>query len=78
MVVFLILSEVAWVQTFSEKVTSKYLKFSNQSEIFRQKATNFAILESGDSGKLTSSIFTICGSIYIGFYRGYQAFYTVR
>ena len=64
--------------SYSDKVKAKYLQFSNQSEPLPEKATNFAILESGDLGELPSSIFTICGSMYIKFYRGYQTFYKVR
>ena len=78
LVIFLILSEVAWHPSFSEKVKSKYFQFSNQLKPLLQKATNFAILKSKDLSQLPSSKFTICGSIYIGYYRGYQAFYTVR
>ena len=62
-----------------DKVKSKYLQFSNQQlEALPEKATNFAILESEDLGELPLSIFTICGSIYIGFYRGKPTFYAVR
>ena len=78
LVVFLFLPAVSLLPTHSEKVNYKYFKFSNQLEPLSIEATNFAILESGDLGELPSSTFTICGSIYIGFYQGRQTFYTLR
>ena len=62
----------------SHSVKSKQLQFSSQLKPLPSSATNFAILESRDLDSLTSSKFTICGSIYIGFYRGFPNFYTVR
>ena len=57
-----------FVQTStSNSVKSKQLKLSNQLKLLPQTATNFAILESADLDSFTSSKFTICGSIYIGF-----------
>ena len=73
LVVFLILSEVVLQPSYS-----RYLQFSNQSEPLSRKASSFAILNSGDLRVLQSSIFTICGSIYISFFRGYPTFYTLR
>ena len=72
------LGSAVYVRPSSDKVKSSYLQFSNQLQPLYEKATNFAILESKDLGELPSSIFTICGSIYIGFYRGFPTFYTVR
>ena len=72
------MSAVFTQPSYSDEVTSIYLKFSNQSEHFYEKAINFAILESADLNELSSSLFTICGSIYIGFYRDVQSFYAVR
>ena len=76
--VFFTLSAVYGQPSYSDKVESKYLQFSNQSQVLSEKATNFATLESRDLRELPSSQFTICGSIYIGFYRGVPSFYTVR
>ena len=76
-VVFL-LSAVYVQPSYSTNVNSKYLQFSNQSQPLSKIAISFATLESQDLGKLPSSTFTICGSIYIGFYRGVPTFYTVR
>ena len=76
--VFFILSAGYMQLLSSNKVKSKYFQFSNQLEPLSTKATNFALLESVDLGELSSSTFTICGSIYIRFYRGYPAFYTLR
>ena len=73
-----VLTAVYLQPSYSEKVVSTYLQFSNQLEPELKEATNFAILESGDLGELPSSKFTICGSIYIAFYRGVPTFYTVR
>ena len=63
---------------FSKAETSKYLQFSNQREAILDEATNYAILKSGTLNELPSSRFTICSSIYVAFFRGYQSFYTVR
>ena len=62
----------------SSSVESTYLKFSTQKEAVLIEAKNFATLKSPDSGVLSSGTFSICGSIYIGFYRDCQAFYTLR
>ena len=59
-------------------VKQDYLQFSNQTDDSLDKATDFAILKSGTSGGVPSDQFTICGSIYIGYFRQSQAFYTVR
>ena len=66
------------LQFSSETETSKFFKFSNQEDPLLITATNFATLKSEDLGHLPESRFTICGSIYIGFYRSYQTFYTLR
>ena len=63
---------------FATLSKSKYLRFSNQKAATFTKATNYATLQSGGSDVISSKRFTLCGSIYIGFFRGYQAFYTVR
>ena len=57
---------------------TSYLKFSDQEELVLREATNFAILESGVQMELPTNRFMICGSIFIRYYRGYEAFYTVR
>ena len=61
----------------SDAETSKYLKFSNQNETPVDKATNYATLKSGILDELPSARFTICSSIYISFFRGYQSFYNL-
>ena len=61
----------------SEKKEYKFLKFSNQSEPPVKESVNFATLKYGGSGKLSRNQLTICGSIYIPFYRGLQTFYVV-
>ena len=78
LLVFLFLSVVYVQICYADKVKLKYLQFSNQSEPLSETPTNFAILESGDLRELPSSTLTIYGSIYIGFYRGIQTFYTMR
>ena len=62
----------------SSSAEFNYLKFTNQEESVCTAATNFSTLESGGSGLSPNKIFTICGSIYIGYFRGYQSFYTLR
>ena len=57
---------------------ARYLEFSDQREDTLNKATNFAVLRSGSNGVLQTNKFTICGSVYIGYFRGEQVFYTVR
>ena len=64
--------------SFSQKVKFKYLKFSNQKGPVLSEASNFATLKSGSLNGLPQNKFTICSSIYIGFYRGHQTFYTLR
>ena len=60
-------------------VFSTYLQFSNQTETHKQQqATNVATLISRDLVSLPSNRFTICGSMYIGYFRGTKAFYAVR
>ena len=56
----------------------KYLQFADQEKNVIKKATNFASLTSEQDSHLLKTKFTICGSIYIGFHRGHQAFYTMR
>ena len=56
--------------------TTKVLEFSNQKEDVQIQATTYATLKS--EHRLESGKFTICSSIYIGYFRGYQAFYTLR
>ena len=72
-----------WIWISAQQLTcncakSKYIKFSNQRETVLDEARNFATLQSGGSGVLPSNIFTICGSIYIGYFRSEQNFYTLR
>ena len=57
-----------------------YLKFSSQTGEKLEEAKNFAGLKSGTMSVLPSKEFTICSSIYIGFFRGVgtQTFYTLR
>ena len=57
-------------------VSSTCFQFSNQKKAPLEKLSNYAILAS--DGLVPRDTFTICGSIYIGFYRTYQSFYTVR
>jgi hypothetical protein len=54
------------------------LRFSNQTKDVLEQATNFASLKSGLAKEVPGNKFTICASIYIGYFRGYQAFYTLR
>ena len=61
-----------------ENKSSKYLKFSGQEGYHLSEASNYATLISGDLDVLLSNKFTICSSIFIGFFRGKQAFYTLR
>ena len=62
----------------SSPVKFKYLKFTTQKDAVCTEAINFATLKSGGSSLSLTKRFTICGSIYIGYFRGYQSFYTVR
>ena len=55
-----------------------YLEFSNQKELPEVQATNYAILNGGSTRKQSVRNFTICGTIFIGYLRGRQAFYTMR
>ena len=66
-----------WPLALSRTTDFKYLKFSNQCEPLVNEATNIATLKNGGSVKLSVVRLIICGSIYIGFYRRYQAFYTL-
>ena len=61
-----------------ELIEHKHLTFSNQTGPSLIEATNFATLNNGGFGKLSVNRLTICGSIYINFFRGLQSFYTVR
>ena len=69
---------VSYLPLACSRTTQKILKFSNQSGPAFEEATNFATLDSNDLSIISSNRLTICGSIYIGFYRGSQVFYTVR
>ena len=64
------------ITSYSASLTSKYLQFSSQKESPLEKASNHAILKSPAAVSLKS--FTICSSIYVRFFRGYQTFYTLR
>ena len=59
-------------------VKTKYLQFSNQKDKAVKLPVNFATLKGPKTGELPFNGFTICGSIFIGYFRGRQAFYTVR
>ena len=61
----------------NSSLASKYLKFSYQNEPPIDEATNHAILNSEPLMELPSARFTICSSIFVAFFRGYQSFYTV-
>ena len=78
LVVAIILSVSYFQLAFLKIPEYKYLQFSNQSGPPEKKAANFATLKSEDLAILSSNRLTICGSIYIGFFRGYQLFYAVR
>ena len=60
----------------------QYFKFADQAKPKLAEAQNYAILlnenTSVGSNKAPLEEFTICSSIYIGYYRGHQAFYTLR
>ena len=75
-IVFLIIT----VYTVPAKsiVPTKYLQFSNQKDKAVKLPVDFATLKSPATGELPFNGFTICGSILIGYFRGKQAFYTVR
>ena len=62
----------------SEPNTFKYLQFSNQKEIPNLTSRNFATLMSGTLDTLLPIKFTICGSIFIAFFREGTSFYTLR
>ena len=75
---FLYMSAVHLQLSFCNKVKLEYIQFSNQLGTQLKEARNYATLKSGDFDELSSGRFTICGSIYIGFFRGVQTFYTLR
>ena len=75
---FLYLTAIHLQLSYSNKNESKYFQFSNQKGPPLAETRNFATLKSGDVGQLSSGKFTMCGSIYINFFRGSQTFYTVR
>ena len=54
------------------------LKFSDQKETVPVEATNFATLKSGTSSVVPPSKFTICGSMFINFFRAQLTFYKLR
>ena len=76
-----ILSLVIPFSTQQELLPTSYFSFSNQSTWlpadYHPPKTNWATLKSGTSGPLPSSRFTICSSIYIGYFRTHQTFFTV-
>ena len=51
--------------------------FSNQQGPSLMEAKNFAVLKSEALMEMPSNRFTICGSIYIGYFRGYQVFFSM-
>ena len=57
---------------------TNYLKFSDQKGDVPEKAQNYAILNTRPAGILPLNMFTICDSIFIGYSRGLQTFYTIR
>ena len=64
------------------RCSMQYFKFADQSKPKLAEAQNYAILlkenTSVESNKAPLEEFTICSSINIGYYRGHQAFYTLR
>ena len=54
-----------------------FLQFSNQTEAYFEEARNYAILNGGSTSKLQDKGFSICGSIYVGYFIGWQSFYTM-
>ena len=67
-----------WVSTQPSLNKEYYLQFPSHEEVIVKEPTSFATLKSGAVGVLSGSSFTICGSIYVGYFRSRQAFYTVR
>ena len=59
-------------------ISSKYLMFSNQQGPNMNEAKNFATLKSDALMEVPWNRFTICSSIYIGYFRGYQAFFSLK
>ena len=62
----------------SQIYQQQYLEFSDQKETVAMEAINFATLKSGTTSVVPPSKFTICGSIFINFYRAQLTFYTLR
>ena len=62
----------------------QYFKFADQAKaVLRTGARNYAVLKeepifTDGSIKAPLDEFTICSSVYIGYFRGHQAFYTLR
>lgn len=54
------------------------LQFASQQEAALDRPTNLATLATAVAPSSSSQAFTICASIYVGFFRGHQAFYTMR
>ena len=61
----------------------QYFKFADQSKPVLAGAQNYAVLKeepTSTDGSIKAPLdeFTICSSAYIGYFRGHQAFYTLR
>ena len=62
----------------------KYFKFADQAKPVLAGAENYAVLKEEpiftdeSINKPSLDEFTICSSVYIGFFRGHQAFFTLR
>ena len=57
---------------------NKYFELLYQASDSSATAYNYAILSSGSASIQPSSSFTICGSIYVGFFWERKVFYTLR
>ena len=74
MIIIYILSIICIIGSYQ----IQFLKFVNQSEGVLDKATNYATLGSGIKRSLPTTNFTICGSIFVEFFRTYTTFFVVR
>ena len=75
---FLVSIFLAVIATANGTLKTQYIQFSNKSQRVPDQVENFATLKSPTTGELPSHGFTICGSSFISFFRGQQAFYTLR
>ena len=75
---FFLGSTVCFLSFFVHQSYSvQYLELSNQTAGTLSQATNYAVLESGSELQSEVKSFTICSSIYVAYFRGYQAFFTI-